>query len=127
MSFPGFEPSPYGTAANHWTGWTSKPTTFPDHLKYASTKLDLVLSVHKHNSLSVESRSAALATIHERYPDQDWLHVFTEGSDTGSFGSAGAELSVDKSWSRLLDGHRRTQLSALPRVEDVVCFRVNRT
>ncbi|GFX05022.1 uncharacterized protein LOC103524116 [Trichonephila clavipes] len=34
--------------------------------------------------------SLALATIHERYPDQNWLHVFTDSSATASFGSAGA-------------------------------------
>ncbi|GFT67728.1 uncharacterized protein LOC103524116 [Trichonephila clavipes] len=28
--------------------------------------------------------------IHERYPDQDWLHVFTDSSVTASFGRAGA-------------------------------------
>ncbi|GFW40121.1 hypothetical protein TNCV_5118041 [Trichonephila clavipes] len=67
-----------------------KPTTYPGHLKYASANLDLVLPVHKHNSLLAELRSAALATIHERYRDQDWLHIFTDGSATASFGRAGA-------------------------------------
>ncbi|GFY15673.1 hydroxysteroid dehydrogenase-like protein 1 [Trichonephila clavipes] len=67
-----------------------RPTIFPGHLRYASANLDLVLPVHKHNSLLVELRSAALATIHESYPDQDWLHVFTDGSATASFGRAGA-------------------------------------
>ncbi|GFV97933.1 hydroxysteroid dehydrogenase-like protein 1 [Trichonephila clavipes] len=38
-----------------------KPTTFQGHLRYASANLDLVLPVHKHNSLLVEL-SAALAT-----------------------------------------------------------------
>ncbi|GFU46659.1 gag-Pol polyprotein [Trichonephila clavipes] len=32
--------------------------------------------------------------------------------------------AVGKSWSRLLDGQRHAQLSALPRVECVACFRV---
>ncbi|GFY07435.1 uncharacterized protein LOC103524116 [Trichonephila clavipes] len=66
------------------------PTIFPGHLRYASTNLDLVLPLHKHSSLLAELRSAALATIHERYPDQDWFHVFTDGSATASFGRAGA-------------------------------------
>ncbi|GFU50023.1 hypothetical protein TNCV_2362841 [Trichonephila clavipes] len=34
------------------------------------------------------------------------------------------DLAVGKSWSRLLDGQRRAQLSALPRVEGVACFRI---
>ncbi|GFX95906.1 uncharacterized protein LOC103524116 [Trichonephila clavipes] len=34
------------------------------------------------------------------------------------------DLTVGKSWSCLLDGHRRTQLSALLRVEGVACFRI---
>ncbi|GFU67006.1 uncharacterized protein LOC103524116 [Trichonephila clavipes] len=55
---------------------------FPGHLRYASANLDLVLPVHKHNSLLAELRSVALAMIHERYPDEDWLHVFTDGSAT---------------------------------------------
>ncbi|GFX29215.1 hydroxysteroid dehydrogenase-like protein 1 [Trichonephila clavipes] len=67
-----------------------KLTTFPGPLRYASVKLDLVLHVHKNNSLLAELRSAALATTHERYPDQDWLHVFTDGSATASFGRAEA-------------------------------------
>ncbi|GFV19591.1 hydroxysteroid dehydrogenase-like protein 1 [Trichonephila clavipes] len=67
-----------------------KPTTFPGHLRYTSANLDLVLPVHKHYSLLVELRPAALATIHERYLDQDWSHVFTDGSTTAPFGRAGA-------------------------------------
>ncbi|GFW74129.1 putative RNA-directed DNA polymerase from transposon BS [Trichonephila clavipes] len=65
-----------------------RPTIFPGHLRYASANMDLVLPVHKHNSLLAELRSAA--TIHERYPDQDWLHVFTDGSATAPFGRARA-------------------------------------
>ncbi|GFV58277.1 hypothetical protein TNCV_1272391 [Trichonephila clavipes] len=34
------------------------------------------------------------------------------------------DLAVGKSWSRLLDGQRRAQLFALPRVEGEACFRV---
>ncbi|GFV32074.1 uncharacterized protein LOC103524116 [Trichonephila clavipes] len=34
------------------------------------------------------------------------------------------DLAVSKSWSRLLDGQRCAQISALPRMEGVVCFRV---
>ncbi|GFU39712.1 hypothetical protein TNCV_1949211 [Trichonephila clavipes] len=33
-------------------------------------------------------------------------------------------LAVGKSWSCLLDGQRRAQLSGLPRVEGVACFRI---
>ncbi|GFS85039.1 hypothetical protein TNCV_1306391 [Trichonephila clavipes] len=66
-----------------------KPTTFLGHLRYASAKLDLVLPICKHNSLLAESRSSALAISHERYPDQDWVYVFTDGSATASFGRAG--------------------------------------
>ncbi|GFY27068.1 uncharacterized protein LOC103524116 [Trichonephila clavipes] len=69
---------------------TITATIFPGHLRYASTHLDLVLPVHKHNSLLAELRSAALATIHERYQDQDWLHEFTDKSATASFIRAGA-------------------------------------
>ncbi|GFW80747.1 uncharacterized protein LOC103524116 [Trichonephila clavipes] len=34
------------------------------------------------------------------------------------------DLAVGKPWSCLLDGQRRAQLSALPRVEGVACFRM---
>ncbi|GFW85511.1 hydroxysteroid dehydrogenase-like protein 1 [Trichonephila clavipes] len=190
--------------------------TTPGHLRYASANLDFFLPVHKRNSLLVELRSAALTTIHERYPDQDLLYVFTDGSATASFGRAGAgafsnsfnpkeplsawsdkfdvqttyqlislyrkrgrspmdPISLRHSWkltsrqagqrgfdaastlasdaslkrqatsqgqitteenfhsyrpylrhflSCLLDGQRRAQLSALPRVEGVACFRI---
>ncbi|GFX63928.1 uncharacterized protein LOC103524116 [Trichonephila clavipes] len=63
-----------------------KPTTFHGHLRYASANQDFVLPFHKHNSLLTELRSVGLATIQERYLDQDWLHVFTDGSVTASFG-----------------------------------------
>ncbi|GFS97057.1 hydroxysteroid dehydrogenase-like protein 1 [Trichonephila clavipes] len=89
-----------------------RPTIFPGHLRYASANLDLVLPVHKHNSLLAELRSAALATIHERYPDQDWLHVFTDGSATAPFGRAGVGAFSDSfnlkeplsAWSDNFDG-----------------------
>ncbi|GFX25915.1 uncharacterized protein LOC103524116 [Trichonephila clavipes] len=88
-----------------------KPTIFLGHLRYASANLDLVLPVHKHNSILAELRSAALATIHERYPDQDWLHIFTDGSATAPFGRAGAGAFSNfnlkeplSSWSDNFDG-----------------------
>ncbi|GFT80646.1 uncharacterized protein LOC103524116 [Trichonephila clavipes] len=89
-----------------------RPTIFPGHLRYASANLDLVLPTHKHNSLLSELRSAALATIHERYPDQDWLYVFTDGSATAPFGRAGAGAFSDSfnlkeplsAWSDNFDG-----------------------
>ncbi|GFW92255.1 hypothetical protein TNCV_3541411 [Trichonephila clavipes] len=34
------------------------------------------------------------------------------------------DLAVGKSWSCLLDGQRRSQLSSLPRAEGVACFRI---
>ncbi|GFV63159.1 hypothetical protein TNCV_3025881 [Trichonephila clavipes] len=33
------------------------------------------------------------------------------------------ELAVSKSWSRLLDGQRRAQVSVIPRIGSVACFR----
>ncbi|GFV80047.1 hypothetical protein TNCV_4654641 [Trichonephila clavipes] len=69
-------------------------TIFPGHFRYASANLDLVMPVYKHNSLVAELRSAPLATIHERYPDQNWLHVFTDGSATASFDSQAAIKTV---------------------------------
>ncbi|GFT58685.1 hydroxysteroid dehydrogenase-like protein 1 [Trichonephila clavipes] len=89
-----------------------RPTISPGHLRYASAKLDLVLPVHKHKSLLAELRSVALATIHERYPDQDWLHVCTDVSATASFGRAGAGALSDSfnlqehlsAWSGNFDG-----------------------
>ncbi|GFU92382.1 uncharacterized protein LOC103524116 [Trichonephila clavipes] len=90
-------------------------TIFPDHLRYASANLDLVLPVHKHNSLLAELRSAALTTINERYPDQDFLHVFTDGSATAPFGRAGAG-SFSNSFNL------KEPLSAW--VEGLACFRI---
>ncbi|GFV34767.1 probable RNA-directed DNA polymerase from transposon BS [Trichonephila clavipes] len=89
-----------------------RPTIFPGHLRYASANLDLLQPVHKHNSLLAELRSAALATIHEKYPDQDWLHVFTDGSAPAPFGRAGASAFSNSfnikeplsAWSDNFDG-----------------------
>ncbi|GFT57946.1 hydroxysteroid dehydrogenase-like protein 1 [Trichonephila clavipes] len=160
-----------------------RPTIFPGHLRYASANLDLVLPVHKHNSLLAELRSAALVTIHERYPDQDILFpsklefeckqlinsflctrrevvfhliaafmemnkptswpkrlrrcihlafrcLFETPSDFSWTNCDRREFPLlqtwllGKSWSCLLDGQRCAQLSALPRVEGVACFRI---
>ncbi|GFX78627.1 putative non-ltr rnase hi domain of reverse transcriptase [Trichonephila clavipes] len=38
--------------------------------------------------------------------------------------SSFTDLAVGKSWSCLLDGQRSAQLSSLPRVESVACFRI---
>ncbi|GFU32449.1 hydroxysteroid dehydrogenase-like protein 1 [Trichonephila clavipes] len=151
---------------------------FKGHLRYASSNLDLALPVHKYFSLLVQLSTAALGTIHERYPDQDWLHVFTDGSATAPFGRAGAvsfsnslnlkepfsawsdnfngfdatstlpsetsskrqvtsqgQISPEKNFHSYRPGcwlnlflsarwQRRAQLSALPRVEGVACFRI---
>ncbi|GFW06189.1 hydroxysteroid dehydrogenase-like protein 1 [Trichonephila clavipes] len=98
-----------------------KPTIYLGHLRNASANLDLVLPVHKNNSLLAELRSAALATIHEIYPDQDWLHVFTDGSATASFGRAGADVFSNSfnlkeplsAWSDNFDG-REVVLQWIP-------------
>ncbi|GFT60501.1 uncharacterized protein TNCV_1966101 [Trichonephila clavipes] len=70
---------------------------------WVSSNLDLILPIHKHNSFLAELLSVALATIHERYPDHDWLHVFTDGSSTTSFNKAGAgsfsnSFNLDRIW-----------------------------
>ncbi|GFX05523.1 uncharacterized protein LOC103524116 [Trichonephila clavipes] len=69
------------------------------------------LGVQAH-SLLAGLRSAALAIIHERYSDQDWLHAFTDGSATASFGRAGASAFSNSfnlkeplsAWSDNFDG-----------------------
>lgn len=48
--------------------------------------------VHKHISLPADFRASVLATIHERYPIQDWIHVYTDGTATASPGRAGAGI-----------------------------------
>jgi ribonuclease HI len=67
-----------------------KPPLFPGILKFASANLDLVQPVRKQISIQAELKASALATIHERYPIQNWLHVYTDGSATTSSGKAGA-------------------------------------
>ncbi|GFW29126.1 hypothetical protein TNCV_2838661 [Trichonephila clavipes] len=58
-------------------------------LQQSSGPIDFMKHNVKHNSVLAELRSSALAMIQEIYPDQYWLHVFTDGSATASFGSAG--------------------------------------
>ncbi|GFT32262.1 hypothetical protein TNCV_1035231 [Trichonephila clavipes] len=47
-----------------------------------------------------------------------------DGKGATSGVSCSQDLTVGKSWSRLLDGQRPVQCSALPRVEGVACLRV---
>ncbi|XP_054717485.1 uncharacterized protein LOC129226880 [Uloborus diversus] len=67
-----------------------RPSIFPGTLNYSTANLDLVQPLRKHSSSQAELRASALATIHERYLFQDWLHVYTDGSATASTGRAGA-------------------------------------
>ncbi|XP_054712968.1 uncharacterized protein LOC129222479 [Uloborus diversus] len=67
-----------------------KPSSYTGLLRYAVARFDLVQPVKKSDSHQTEMYSIALATIHERYPDQDWFRVYTDGSATPSAGRAGA-------------------------------------
>ncbi|GFW58137.1 hypothetical protein TNCV_2742811 [Trichonephila clavipes] len=50
--------------------------------------------------------------------------MYTDGSKIGTDIGQQFEYNLKQSWSCLLDGQRRAQLSALPRVEGVACFRI---
>ncbi|GFS95086.1 hypothetical protein TNCV_2704491 [Trichonephila clavipes] len=86
-----------------------------DHwaLRYMSRCPDQVVSLKRNPHLV--PKSAALTTIHERYPYQDWLRVFADASATDSFGRA-----RDGAFPNYFN--RKEPFSAW--VEGVACFRV---
>ena len=46
--------------------------------------------IPKHASLDIELRLATLKTIHRRYPEPQWIHVYTDGSSIPGTGRTGA-------------------------------------
>ncbi|XP_054724258.1 uncharacterized protein LOC129234288 [Uloborus diversus] len=67
-----------------------RPSSYTCLLRYAAARFDLVQPVKKSHSHQTETYSIALATIHERYHDQDWFRVYTDEWATPSAGRAGA-------------------------------------
>ncbi|XP_014288910.1 uncharacterized protein [Halyomorpha halys] len=52
--------------------------------------LDLIIPINKSMTLVEELRTVALATIAERYPEPEWIHIYTDGSATEANKNAGA-------------------------------------
>ena len=52
--------------------------------------LDLDWSVYKQHTSQNELKYVALSTIHNRYPSDNWLHVYTDGSAENAIKNAGA-------------------------------------
>jgi hypothetical protein len=50
----------------------------------------LDFTVPKTSCLEVELRKSAIRTIHEKYPEKDWLHIYTDGSSVPGSGATGA-------------------------------------
>ena len=57
-------------------------------------------SAPKHASTDLELKQSALQTIHEDYPEQEWIHIYTDGSSIPGNGKTGAGY-----YSRLFQGH----------------------
>ncbi|XP_014290538.1 uncharacterized protein [Halyomorpha halys] len=44
--------------------------------------LDLIMPINKSITPAEELRTVVLATIAERYPEPEWIHIYTDGSNT---------------------------------------------
>ncbi|GFT07600.1 hypothetical protein TNCV_4045591 [Trichonephila clavipes] len=81
----------------------------------AAFKTAYLTTIYSHQNLSSSTNNLS---THFFAPEE---RSFSNGSHLIATFTTWA---VGKSWSRLLDGQKRAQLSALPRVECVACFRV---
>lgn len=66
---------------------------------------DAHLSLEDHKqpksaSMDIALRKSALQTIHNRFPENEWLHVYTDGSSMPTTGNTGAGV-----FSRVFEGH----------------------
>ncbi|XP_014284139.1 uncharacterized protein [Halyomorpha halys] len=52
--------------------------------------VNLIMSINKSMTPAEELRTVALATIAERYPEPQWIHIYTDGSATEANKNAGA-------------------------------------
>jgi len=68
------------------------PTTAPTEYQSFHTKLFLLSEVKKHDTASTALQQLALVTINERYPPEEYLRIYTDGSLLKMDGKAGAGI-----------------------------------
>ena len=75
-----------------------KPTLYPVPWEQASGTIQINTSVSGlapgDESNDLQKRSAALGMIHENYPEQSWIHVYTDGSATSAVKNGGAGIFI---------------------------------
>jgi hypothetical protein len=71
--------------------------TNPPPTEYQSfhTNLSLLSEVKKHETPTIALQQLALATINERYPPEEYLRIYTDGSLSKTDGKAGAGIYSD--------------------------------
>ena len=70
------------------------PPTNPLELFHINYNLDLIHNINKNNFPISVLHASAVETIHEWYPEDEWMHVYTDGSQIDKNGPTGATLGL---------------------------------
>jgi len=84
------------------------PTTAPTEYQSFQTKLSLLSEVKKHDTPTIALLKLALATINERYPPEEYLRIYTDGSLSKIDGKAGAGIHSELFSHYISIGNNRT-------------------
>ena len=83
-------------------------TTAPTEYQSFHTKLSLLSEVKKHDPPSTALQQLALATINERYPPEEYVRIYTDGSLSKIVGKAGAGIHSELFFHYISLGSNRT-------------------
>jgi len=86
------------------------PTTAPMEYQSFHTKLSLLSEVKKHDTPSTALQQLALATINERYPPEEYLRIYTDGSLSKTDRKAGAGIHSELFSHYISVGSNRTSI-----------------
>jgi len=86
------------------------PTTAPMEYQSFHTKLSLLSEVKKHDTPSTALQQLALVIINERYPPEEYLRIYTDGSLSKIDGKAGAGIHSELFSHYISVGSNRTSI-----------------
>jgi len=84
------------------------PTTAPTEYQSYHTNLSLLSEAKKHDTPTVALQKLAIATINERYPPEEYLRIYTDGSLSKIDGKAGAGIHSELFSHYISVGNNRT-------------------
>ena len=71
---------------------TLQHQTNPMHMATINYTLNLVQPIIKNQTNTSVLQQLALETIHTRYPEENWLHIYTDGSKMTDYANVGAGI-----------------------------------